>query len=96
MTILTTCLIAYRIHSVSRNSVARRRRWQFSYILDILIQSSAAYSAVSILEAVTTIIAEQLSVSLFEEEVPNRYASPFYTTIPVRTCASSILLSSTC
>ncbi|KAF8880596.1 hypothetical protein CPB84DRAFT_1792461 [Gymnopilus junonius] len=54
-TVLSTLLIAYRIHTVTRKQVIHRGSIaQFNHILEILVQSSAAYALATIALATST------------------------------------------
>lgn len=55
-TLLTTLLIAYRIHSVSKQDVVQRARKPFAHILQLLIQSAAAYSFAALFTAIVQVI----------------------------------------
>ncbi|KAF8879998.1 hypothetical protein CPB84DRAFT_1851978 [Gymnopilus junonius] len=54
-TLLTTLLIAYRIYSVSRQNGLKSRR-SFKNVMELIIQSAAAYALVSLLYAIEIVI----------------------------------------
>lgn len=53
-TLVTTVLIAYRIHSVSQNQGASSRR--FKHIIDIVVQSGAVYALSQFVAAVAGVV----------------------------------------
>jgi hypothetical protein len=55
-TVVTTILIAYRIYSVVRQDGVDNSKRRFVHVLEVLIQSSAAYSLASFVNAVSGII----------------------------------------
>lgn len=76
-TFVTTILIAYRIHSVSKQDVLQGSRTRFNHILEILVQSAAVYSLVALAYAIVGFIpftANNFSV----RNALNEYLGPFY------------------
>ena len=57
-TSLTASLIAYRIYSLSRNDPLGRAKKTFGKIVDVLIQSAAAYAVISLWYAIETVVPE--------------------------------------
>lgn len=55
---LTASLIAYRIYSLSKRNPQSRAKKTFGKVLDVLIQSAAAYAVISIWYAVETVVPE--------------------------------------
>ena len=57
-TLLTTILIAYRIHSVAKNNDMgpAKRNKTFSNIGDLIVQSAAAYAFMSLIYAIAVVI----------------------------------------
>lgn len=55
-TLMTTVLIAYRIHSISRRHVLKGTRPRLNHIFDILVQSAAAYSVATLPFAIVAVI----------------------------------------
>ena len=55
-TLWTTILIAYRIHSLSRHNIPNRVNHRFYRILEIILQSSMAYSVALVIYAVSLAI----------------------------------------
>ncbi|KJA22322.1 hypothetical protein HYPSUDRAFT_215890 [Hypholoma sublateritium FD-334 SS-4] len=57
-TSLSASLIAYRIYSLSRNDPLNRANKTFGKLVDVLIQSAAAYALISVWYAIETVIPE--------------------------------------
>ncbi len=57
-TSLTASLIAYRIYSLSGKDPLNRARKTFGKVIDVLIQSAAAYAIISLWYAIETVVPE--------------------------------------
>ena len=55
-TSITASLIAYRIYSLSRSDPLNRAKKTFNKLVDVLIQSAAAYAIISLFYAVETVV----------------------------------------
>lgn len=55
-TLATTLLISYRIHLVSKQDLPRSVRARLNHIIEILVQSAAAYSIVALASAITVVV----------------------------------------
>lgn len=55
-TLVSTILIAYRIHSVTRKNVVLRGGSRYTHILDLLVQSAALYVFGSLLLAIPLVL----------------------------------------
>ena len=64
-TLVTTVLIAYRIHSFCKQDLLDGSLTQFKHIVDIVIQSAVAYSAATAAFAIVSIIPNETSVAVF-------------------------------
>lgn len=83
-TMSSTILIAYRIYSVSRHSVLKETNKRFNGVVELLIQSAAAYSLVSLLYAVEFVV--PLTASNLGTTFPlESYTDVFYSFVAVRT-----------
>ncbi len=69
LTLVTTLLIAYRVYSLSRRSVltSTRKKKPYKDIVEILIQSSAIYSTVSLVYGISWVITLSSTTSLGRE-----------------------------
>ena len=63
-TLWTTILIAYRIYSLSRSDPLNRAKKTFNKLVDVLIQSAAAYAIISVWYAIEGVI-PQTSTNVF-------------------------------
>ena len=63
-TSLTASLIAYRIYSLSRSDPLNRAKKTFNKLVDVLIQSAAAYAIISVWYAIEGVI-PQTSTNVF-------------------------------
>ncbi|KAF8894194.1 hypothetical protein CPB84DRAFT_1825940 [Gymnopilus junonius] len=55
-TLVATLLISYRIHSVAKQDLPRSSRSRFNHIIEILVQSAAVYSVVTLASAITVVV----------------------------------------
>ena len=60
--VATTCLIAYKIHSVSKQSAGLgfSSHQRFKHILDVIVQSSVVYSLTLLLMAIGFVLPEEI------------------------------------
>lgn len=93
VTLLTTLLIVYHIYTVSSRSVARNSRRSFKNVLDILVQSAAAYAAISLLYAVITVRETDTQPQL-PYFVPASYISSLFIAIAVRIYSGLYMMQS--
>lgn len=77
LTLVTTVLIVYRIHSVSQPDILKSRRTSYKKIIDLLIQSAAAYSLVAFIYAISSIIPAASTFPSTVGEIPNVYLHAF-------------------
>lgn len=82
-TLASTTFIAYRIHALSRHGVQRSTRKRVKYIIEMLVQSAAAYSMTSFGYAVLTVLPETVN-NYVVINAANLYLSAFYFFIAVR------------
>lgn len=80
-TLITTLLISYRIHSFFKEDLSNGFRSRFKHVVEILIQSAAAYSVVTIAFAVVSIIPTETSVPVLDAR---SYTSSLYFFTAVR------------
>ncbi|KAF8188743.1 hypothetical protein BJ912DRAFT_1042521 [Pholiota molesta] len=78
---VTTLLIAYRIHAVATRGTSQRR---FRHITAIVVESGAVYSLSLLFGAITTVVAEEMTVTVLNTRV---VASGYYQTVLVNLIA---------
>lgn len=85
-TLVTTLLIVYRINSATKEGISGRSgsRTTFMHIVDIIVQSAAAYSLVALLYAISGVIpiASTNLVAIFNFQ---NWIGVLYLTVSVRT-----------
>lgn len=77
LTMITTALIVYRIHSVSQPNLVKYPRSSYRRITDLLVQSAAAYSLVALIYAISSIIPGSAAFPSTEHQIPNVYLHAF-------------------
>ncbi|KJA17888.1 hypothetical protein HYPSUDRAFT_1000374 [Hypholoma sublateritium FD-334 SS-4] len=77
LTLITTALIVYRIHSVSQPNLVKYPRNSYGRIIDLLVQSAAAYSLVALIYAVSSVIPGAATFPGTEHQIPNVYLHAF-------------------
>jgi hypothetical protein len=78
---VTTLLIAYRIHAVATRGTSQRR---FRHITAIVVESGAVYSLSLLFGAITTVVADEMTVTVLNTRV---VASGYYQTVLVNLIA---------
>ncbi|KJA17418.1 hypothetical protein HYPSUDRAFT_218932 [Hypholoma sublateritium FD-334 SS-4] len=78
LTMITTSLIVYRIYNVARyNNLPNRTKTTFKGIVDFIVQSSAVYSVVLLLYAISWTITESSSAAPTIQQIPQNYLLRF-------------------
>lgn len=84
-TMITTLLIAYRIHSIAKENVPKLSRRRLNHVLEMLVQSSAAYSLAALAYAILIAVPFGSANPLTFNEA-EAYLGPFYFFISVGGC----------
>ena len=74
---ITTALIVYRIHSASQPNIVKYLRTSYRRIIDLLVQSAAAYSVVALIYAISSITPGSATFPSTEHQIPNVYLHAF-------------------
>ncbi|PPQ69932.1 hypothetical protein CVT26_013257 [Gymnopilus dilepis] len=74
-TLSSTTIIAYRIYTTSKREISGRSNRLLMHVLEILVQSAAAYSLVAVAEAISSVVPQSGSTA------PSWYASAAYTSL---------------
>ena len=78
LTLITTFLILYRIINVTRRTnLPKRTQNTYKHIVDLIIQSSALYSMVLLVWAITWAVAPAFTLSSSPQRIPFSYLSKF-------------------
>lgn len=78
LTLITTVLILYRIITVTRQTnLPRRTQNTYNGIVDMIVQSSAAYSVILLIWAISWAITPASTISGSLSQIPFDYLSKF-------------------